>query len=80
MNLKLLCGIYTPRLSRIGKNFPSGLTCSRTAIAKHGNGHFILIHPAGEILDKLPGDPAGAGATGDRPFIGLMMEVIGWHG
>src|SRR5260221_13437654 len=35
---------------------------------------------AGEVLDELPGDPAGPGATRDRPFHGLGMQGIGSNG
>ncbi len=33
-----------------------------------------LAEPAGEVLDELPGDAAGAGAARDRPFVGLGVQ------
>ena len=34
-----------------------------------------LAEPAGKVLDELPGDAAGAGAAGDRPFAGLRPRA-----
>ena len=32
--------------------------------------------PSRQILDVLPGDAAGAGAAGDRPFVRLGAQLV----
>src|SRR5262245_6703973 len=40
----------------------------------------LLPQPPGEVLDKLPGDAAGARAPGHRPFHGLGPQRLVRHG
>src|SRR6185369_17437118 len=35
----------------------------------------LVAEAAGEVLDELPGDPAGAGAARHRPFIGFGAQL-----